>query len=450
MSRARTYYALAVLFAINMMNFFDRQLLGALGEPIRKEWHLSDTALGTLGTAFTVIYAIVGLPLGRLADVFNRTRILGFGVFVWSLLTAASGACSSFTQLFVVRLGVGLGEASCAPAASSLIGDLFPAHKRSNALSVFMLGLPIGTALSFLLGGQIAKTYGWKAAFFAAAVPGILCAIAAFMLREPKRGGSETHDIGATKREGSPISLVLSIPSMWPIIASGALHNFNMYAIGSFLAPLMMRYHGTDIAQAGKYSMVVYGLSGIPGLVFGGVLADYLTKRWPAGRMLLSAGCFFVAAPLTYLAVAAGAGNPMGFAIPMSFGVAAMYVYYSTTYSTIQDLVEPSMRGTAMAAYFCAMYLLGASLGPIVLGKMSDHFTLAAANAAGVTATTLQALEPFKGAGLHQAMYVVPVLNLALTFCMLLAARTVPRDIAKLQDWMRSNSVSAGTDKQAA
>jgi MFS family permease len=449
MSGARTYYALAVLFAINLMNFFDRQLLGVVGEPIRKEWHLTDTALGTLGTAFTLIYAVVGLPLGRLADVFNRTRILGFGVFVWSLLTAASGACSNFAQLFVVRLGVGLGEASCAPAASSLIGDMFPAHKRSNALSVFMLGLPMGTALSFLLGGVIAKTYGWKAAFFAAAVPGVLCSLAAFALREPLRGGSEAHAIGSAKREGSPIKLVLSIPSMWPIIASGALHNFNMYAIGSFLAPLMMRYHHTDIAQAGRYSMFVYGLSGIPGLIFGGVVADYLTKRWPGGRMLLSGACFFVAAPLTYLAVAAGAGNPMGFAIPMSLGVAAMYVYYSTTYSTIQDMVEPSLRGTAMATYFCAMYLLGASMGPVALGKLSDHFTLAAAQAAGVTDTALTALEPFRGAGLHQAMYVVPVLNLLLTFCMLIAARTVPRDIAKVQEWMR-NSISAPSEKQAA
>jgi len=224
MNPKRARLALAVLFAINLMNFFDRQLLGAVGEQIRKEWSLSDTALGTLGTAFTLIYAIVGLPLGRLADKFSRTRILGAGVFVWSLLTAASGACVSFAQLFAVRLGVGLGEASCAPAASSLIGDLFPAHKRSNALSVFMLGLPIGIAASFLVGGYVAKTYGWRTAFFIAAVPGILCSIAALVLMsEPERGASEVHDVGASKREGHAIQLVLSIPSMWPIVVSGAL-----------------------------------------------------------------------------------------------------------------------------------------------------------------------------------------------------------------------------------
>ena len=438
MGKNRAYLALAVLFAINMMNFFDRQILGAVGEQIRKEWNLSDTALGTLGTAFTLIYAIVGLPLGRLADKFSRTRILGYGVFVWSLLTAASGLCSSFAQLFVVRLGVGLGEASCAPAASSLIGDLFPAHKRSNALSVFMLGLPIGIAMSFLVGGYIAKTYGWQMAFYLAALPGILCSIAAFVvMKEPKRGGSEVHDVGATTREGSPIKLVLSIPSMWPIIASGALHNFNMYAIGSFIAPLIIRYHKVDIAEAGYYSMVVYGFSGIPGLIFGGVLADKLTQRWPGGRMILSGVMFFIAAPLTYFAIDAGPGNPMGFAIPMALGVAAMYVYYSTTYSTIQDLVEPSLRGMAMATYFCAMYLFGASLGPIVMGKLSDQYMHQAALAAGVTDLVGPALEPFKGIGLRKAMYVVPMLNLLLTGCMFAAARTVPRDIEKLRTWMR-------------
>jgi MFS family permease len=211
----------------------------------------------------------------------------------------------------------------------------------------------------------------------------------------------------------------------------------------------MIRYHKVDIAEAGLYSMVVYGFSGIPGLIFGGMLADYLTKRWPGGRMLLSAVMFFIAVPLTYFAVAAGPGNPMGFSIPMALGVAAMYVYYSTTYSTIQDLVEPSLRGMAMATYFCAMYLLGASLGPILLGLLSDHYTLAAAAAAGVTATSGPALEPFKGVGLREAMYIVPILNLALTVCMFAASRTVPRDIEKLRAWMAQAAATAKAAKAA-
>jgi MFS family permease len=450
MNAGRAHFALAVLFAINTMNFFDRALLGAVGEMLRKEWALSDTALGTLGTAFTLLYALVGLPLGRLADSFSRTRILSIGVLAWSLLTAASGVCKNFTQLFVVRLGVGLGEASCAPAAASLIGDLFPAPKRSNALSIFMLGLPIGIALSFLIGGYIAKNYGWQQAFFVAAAPGLLCAAAALFVKEPLRGASEAHAIGAQKREGSAIRLVLSIPSMWPIVASGAMHNFNMYAIGSFLAPLVIRYHKADIAEAGYYSMFAYGLSGIPGLIFGGVLADALTKRSAGGRMLLSAGMFFLAAPLTYLALQAAPGEKVGFAVPLGFGVAAMYVYYSTTYSTIQDLVEPSLRGMAMATYFCAMYLLGASMGPLLLGKLSDHYTIAAAAGAGVSEMTPAALEPFRGVGLHQAMYIVPILNLVLTACMFIASRTVPRDIEKMQHWMRESTAKPAATRRPA
>src|SRR5690242_3581761 len=138
-NRGRAAFALTVLFAINTMNFFDRQILGAIGEMVRKDWGLSDTALGTLGTAFTLLYAAVGLPLGWLTDKARRTRILSVGVFLWSLFTAASGLAMNFWQLFMLRLGVGVGEASCAPASSSLIGDLFPANRRAKALSVFML-----------------------------------------------------------------------------------------------------------------------------------------------------------------------------------------------------------------------------------------------------------------------------------------------------------------------
>jgi MFS family permease len=128
MAGKRAWYALAVLFGINLLNFFDRQLPGSLGEPIRKEFGLSDTTLGSLGTIFTLIYAAVGLPLGRLTDRWVRTRIIAIGVTTWSVLTAASGLAWSYASLFVTRLGVGVGEASCAPASQSIISDLFPAH----------------------------------------------------------------------------------------------------------------------------------------------------------------------------------------------------------------------------------------------------------------------------------------------------------------------------------
>src|SRR5919106_4607604 len=196
-------YALAVLFAINLMNFFDRQILGAVGEQIRREWDLGDAALGALGTAFTLLYAFVGVPFGRLADRASRKHILAAGVFVWSLLTAASGLARNFWELFIVRLGVGVGEASCAPAAISLIGDLYRTQHRARATSVFMLGLPIGLGLSNLIGGTVAQRWGWRTALFIAAAPGLLCAIAALFMHEPARGMIEEHSVGERRRPGS-------------------------------------------------------------------------------------------------------------------------------------------------------------------------------------------------------------------------------------------------------
>jgi len=433
---SNVWFALCILFAINTMNFFDRQILGAVGELVRKEWALSDAALGALGTAFTLLYAFVGVPLGRLTDKTKRTWILSAGVFVWSLLTVASGLARNFNQLFVFRLGVGVGEASCAPAATSLIGDLFPATRRAKAISIFMLGLPVGVALSFAASGIIARSYGWRPAFYIAGIPGLLCAIAAFFIREPKRGTKEAGDIGESKRDGSPYRLVLSIPTMRWIIISGALHNFNMYAIGAFVTPFLMRYHGTDIRTANFVSMIVYGLCGAPGLLLGGIAGDAIIKRNKSGRLLIGALAIFCSVPLIFFAIGRARGDLLGFGILMGLGCAFMYVYYSTVYSTIQDVIEPSLRGTAMALYFLAMYLLGASFGPFGVGLISDYFTERAALSAGVTVLTQQSLEPYRAVGLHSATYIIPVLSTLLTFVLLAGSRTVTKDTENLHRWI--------------
>src|SRR4051794_18969127 len=185
MKSAHLVFTFCVLVGINTVNFYDRQVLGAVQEKIRKEWDLSDSQLGWLGTSFILLYAVVGLPLGRLADRWRRNWLLAAGVGLWSALTFASGFATSFWTLFVLRLGVGVGEASCAPAATSLVGDLVPAERRARAMSVFMLGLPLGLALSFFVSGAVAEHHGWRGAFFVAGVPGLLLAVAALFLLEP-------------------------------------------------------------------------------------------------------------------------------------------------------------------------------------------------------------------------------------------------------------------------
>lgn len=439
--KSAVWYALFVLFAINTMNFFDRQILGAVGEPIRKEFGLSDASLGALGTAFTILYAFVGIPFGRLADRIGRKKILSIGVFVWSLLTVGSGLANNFWQIFALRLGVGVGEASCAPAASSLIGDLFPASWRAKALAIFMLGLPVGVALSFAVSGTIAKEYGWRAAFFVAGIPGILCAIAVLFIKEPTRGAAETHLIGGQKRSGSPYKLILASPTMRWLILSGAVHNFNMYAIGAFITPFLMRYHGADIQQANLISMLVYGVMGAPGLLIGGFVGDAMLKKRRDGRMLLATAAIALSIPLLYFALNQPRGAMTWFLILMGAGVAVIYFYYSTVYSTIQDIVEPGLRGTAMSIYFLAMYVLGASIGPYATGILSDFFTKRAAQIAGISDVSQTALEPFRAEGLHTAMYLIPILSVVLTLILFAASRTVTKDIEKIQSWMRDSAV---------
>ena len=418
--------SLALLCAINTLNFFDRQVMAAVAEPIRREWGLGDAAVGALGTAFTLLYAVVGIPFGRLADRARRTRILAAGVLAWSVLTALQGLARSFSQLLVLRLLVGVGEATCAPAATSLIGDLVPPEKRSRALAVFMLGLPLGLGLSYAVSGWVAQGWGWRTAFFVAGPPGILCAALALALREPARGARPDAGRGAPLT--SPYRRLLAIPTLWWIIASGALHNFNMYALGTFLSPYLIRVHGLDVRQAGLVAMLAYGLSGIPGMLLGGLAGDALRRRGPAHLLLLGAGLFFCAGPLIFFALRQPAGHALAFAILLGLACAAMAAYYAIVYAALQDVVPASLRGTAMAVYFLAMYVLGAAFGPVATGLLSDRLTTRAARAAGVTTGGTAALEPFRGAGLHAALLVVPALALLMAAVLWAASRTVNED----------------------
>jgi len=425
-SKAAVWYAMIVLFSINALNFFDRNILGAVGEPIRKEFELSDSSLGALGTAFILLYAVIGIPLGRLADRSGRKLILSAGVFLWSILTAASGVAQNFGQMFALRLGVGVGEASCAPASASLIGDLFPSDRRGRAVSVFMLGLPVGIALSFAVSGTIAKYYGWRSAFLFAGIPGILLAAAALFIREPIRGAND-----AAKAEipsGSPYRKILASPTMRWLILSGILHNFCMYSVSGFLTPFLMRYHGLDIQKANLAAMVINGILTIPGLFLGGVIGDAAKKMRPNGALIVATAACFLASPFYYFSLGIAQGDVYPFVLLMGTAIALVYFYYPIVYSTIQNITPPELRGTAMSVYFLVMYLLGGALGPYVVGTISDYFTKSAAVTTGGVDMSATALEPFKAVGLHSAMYVIPVLSFLLAVVLLMAARSIVRE----------------------
>jgi len=223
---------------------------------------------------------------------------------------------------------------------------------------------------------------------------------------------------------------------MWWIILSGALHNFNAYAVNGFLPAYLGRYHGLSLQTANTVSAIVLGAVGVVGLLLGGWAADWISHRRANGRILLSAISLAVSTPCVYLALVQPKGSLLVFMGLMGFGWMLIYVYYVTVYPAIQDVVEPGLRGTAMALYFVAMYVLGGSFGTLILGRLSDYFAKSAMTAAGASAMA----EPFRAAGLHSAFYVVPIVSLVLALVLFAASRTVSADMEKLQVWMRESS----------
>ena len=438
MRQTRPGWTLFVLFLLNALNFFDRNILGAVVEPLRHEWSLRDAQIGWIGTAFTLLYAVVGLPLGRLADHARRTRLLGGGALLWSAMTAISGLTTSFAGLFAARLGVGVGEAVCAPAATSLIGDLFPSARRGRATAIFMLGLPVGLGLSYAVGGAVAQAWGWRAAFFVAGLPGLVVGALCLALPEPARGTSEPHPIGAQRRSESALALLTQTPTLLWIIVSGALHNFNMYALATFVPALLIRHHGLGVRQAGALSGLMFGVFGGIGLLVGGWVSDRAAARNEGGRLLVSTCALALSVPLLVLFLVqprGEIGRALAFVCP---ALLLMYLYYAPVYATIQDVVEPARRGLAMAVYFCAMYVMGASMGPVGTGLLSDRLAARAAAAAGSPVVT----EAARAQGLHEAMYIVPVLSVILAAVLFAGARASVRDRRALTSWMEQARVS--------
>jgi MFS family permease len=403
--------ALVVLFLINVLNFYDRQALGAIAEPLSREFHLTDTQFGALSTVFTVIYGLAGLPLGRLADTSSRKRLLAAGVTVWAGLTGLGGLAANYAMLLATRLGVGIGEAVCAPAATSWIGDAVPAERRTRALAMFMMAVPVGGLLSFSIGGPVAQAYGWRSALALAALPSIVLVPAVLWLKEPKRTAAAT--VGAT----SPAAL-MRIPAFWWIAASGAIVNFALYSFSSFFPLFLTRFHHLSVARAGIWAGVGSGAAGILGALAAGAMGDRMHGNLGRARMRLAAAASLAAAPSALVAIAAPAGA-IAVAIPMmmvAYGLLQMY--YGLVYAAMQDVVPANLRGAAMGGYFVVQYLGGAAWGPLITGRLSDHFARVAASAG-------MAADASRAAGLHQAMYAIPALALALAAVLWTGARAI-------------------------
>jgi predicted MFS family arabinose efflux permease len=371
--RYRTY-VLAMLVVVYVFNFLDRQIVTILAEPIKVDLGLSDTQIGLMsGLAFAIFYTVLGIPIARLADRANRVTIISIALVVWSAMTAVCGIAQNFAQLLAARIGVGVGEAGCSPPAHSLIADYFPPEKRASALSIYALGIPIGSILGLLAGGWIAEFYGWRMAFFLVGVPGVALAIVfKLSVREPMRG---MHDAAVSAAEpqpplGATIRTLLRNRTMAHIAVGGALTAFVGYGIGQWLPAFFIRTHGLGVGETATYFGLVLGVASAVGTFLGGALADRLAGWDRRVYAWLPAAGVLVAFP--FFAVALMLNQPYVAIVVLITPYLLNSLWLGPAFGTIQNLAPMRMRALASAILLFIVNIVGLGLGPLLVGMVSD------------------------------------------------------------------------------
>ncbi len=366
-------YALIMLTIAYALNFVDRQILVILQEPIKVDMGLSDVQLGLLsGFSFALVYITAGIPIAYWADRGNRRNIIALAVTVWSGMTALSGMAGNYSQLLLARIGVGIGEAGGSPPAHAMISDYYPPEKRATALSIYSMGVHLGVLFGFLIGGFISQAYGWRMAFMAVGIPGVLFAIVFFLtVKEPQRGHWESAAEASYKPTlGETLKLLRQYRSFWYIAAGTGLSAFVGYGNGNFAPSFLIRSHDLSVAQVGVILAIFGGGGGIVGTFLGGYWADRLgrqDKRWYVWLPAI-AGCIAVPLGFPYLLL----DNTYVVIGLLFFVTLSINTYMGPCLAICHALVPPAMRALASAILFFVLNLIGLGLGPLTAGFLSD------------------------------------------------------------------------------
>ena len=367
-SPAYRAYALGLLVGVYVLNFVDRQILTILAKPIADELQFSDTQLGLLtGPAFALFYTVAGIPIARWADVGVRRSIIALALLIWSGMTALTAFAGNLTQLALARVGVGVGEAGCSPPAHSFISDLFPIERRATALAIYSLGIPIGASLGSLLGGWLGQLYGWRVAFLAVGIPGVLLAlIVRFTLREPPRAAVHGRD---SVRQ--VFAFMLRRRSFVHLSIGASLHAFYGYGAASFIPVFLMRVHGFELGPLGTWLAAIGLTTGVLGTYLGGAISDRLAATEVRWYMRVPAIASIVGLPFAFLFYLWPEGRT---AILLSIpGALLGPIYLGPTFAMTQSLVRPDMRALASAILLFIINLIGLGLGPWFVGMLSDQ-----------------------------------------------------------------------------
>ena len=369
---------LAMLLLVYTFNFLDRQILGILAAPIKADLGLTDTQLGALGgIAFALLYSTLGVPLALVADRTSRSWVITVSLTLWSGFTALCGMATGFWQLFLFRLGVGVGEAGGVAPSYALIADYFPPERRARALAIYSLGIPIGLAAGALLGGYLAQAVDWRAAFVVVGLAGVVLApIFRLVVREPARGASD-RIAAAPAQARVPIGAVFAIlarkPSFWLMSFAAASSSLCGYGLAFWVPSVLIRSHGFDLITTSQYMGSLLLVGGTAGVFAGGWFADRLGAADRGIYAKLPAIAWLITVPLFAIGLWLSSPTLAWFFLLIPNGLNILWLGPVTT--AVQNLVPAQMRASASASFLFINNLIGLGLGSLVMGAMSDAMT---------------------------------------------------------------------------
>jgi len=359
-------FVLIMLILVYILNFLDRQIISILAVPIKTEFHLSDAQMGWLGgLAFGSLYSILAIPAAWIADRFSRRWIMTAALVCWSGFTAFCGMAGSFGQLFIARMGVGIGEAGGVAPAYSLISDYFPPKSRARALAVYSLGIPIGAAAGTYIGSLFNN---WRNAFLIVGALGVLIApLFLFIVREPKRTTTATE-----KAPGifATAGIAFAKPTFWLLSVAAGCSSLVGYGLLFWLPSFLVRTFGFDLPHVGRFIGLITLIGGVIGITLGGVLADALGQKRKAAYPMIPALAFIISAPMYAMGVLVKSPDEVFwlFIIPQALGL----MWLGPVITAVQHLGPARSRSQMSALFLLINNLIGLGAGPYFFGKMSD------------------------------------------------------------------------------
>ena len=393
MTQPRLYprTALVVLTALNLLNYIDRSVLFAVQPLVQVEFHRSDADFGLLTSAFFLFYMFAAPLMGPLADRYSRRLIIVMGAFLWSGATLLTAATHSFQTLLIRHTLVGIGEASFVTISPTLVADLFPEQKRGRILGVFYLAIPVGTALGYIIGGNLGPRFGWRSPFYVASIPGFVLALLLLFIPEPERG---MHDSLPETPERSTIPGLARNPAFWTATLGMATMTFALGGLSVWMPTFLSRVRGYPLARANLIFGGITAFDGTVASLAGGWLGDRLLWRTKSGYYLVSAASMAMGVPVMIVALYTTGRTMLPGILLAEF---LLLLNTAPLNAALINSVGAHIRATAIAVNIFMIHLLGDALSPWLIGKISDRSSLQSGFISAVVAIAISSAILFYG-----------------------------------------------------